>query len=130
MNGLNLGCEKYNLQPGDAFIGKCIQLFETICVRHGLMLVGKSFSGKSMVIKSLQKAMSSIKDHPDFKNVIITYINPKSITQDQLYGNLDKDTGEWSDGVLSIKIRDAAESSTPKNGLFSMAQSMLFGLRT
>jgi dynein heavy chain len=37
----------HNLQPKDEFITKCIQLYETICVRHGLMVVGKAFSGKS-----------------------------------------------------------------------------------
>ena len=39
-------------------------------------------------------------------------MNPKSITQNQLYGVFDMDTQEWSDGVLAIKIRDAAESES------------------
>ena len=48
-------------------------------VRHGLMVVGKSFSGKSKVIRTLQKAMSIIKDDPNFVNVLSYYINPKSV---------------------------------------------------
>jgi len=82
-------------------------------VRHGLMVVGKAFSGKSKVITTLQKAMSNIKDDPNFVNVLCYYINPKSILQEQLYGKYDFDSGEWTDGVLAIKIRDCAESETP-----------------
>lgn len=111
--GMMKACEQMNLQPKKEFLGKCIQLYETICVRHGLMVVGKSFAGKSCVIKVLQKAISSIKDHPDFNNVLTYFVNPKSITQNQLYGFSDPDSGEWSDGVLAIKIRDCAESETP-----------------
>jgi len=51
-------------------------------VRHGLMVVGKSFSGKSKVLSVLAKGMSHIKDDPKFVNVLSYYVNPKSITQD------------------------------------------------
>ena len=33
------------------FLNKCIQLFETTVVRHGLMLVGPAVSGKTKVRK-------------------------------------------------------------------------------
>jgi dynein heavy chain len=57
--------------------------------------------------------MSAIKNDPLYVNVLCYYINPKSILQDQLYGTFNLDTAEWTDGVLAIKIRDAAESETP-----------------
>jgi dynein heavy chain len=60
----------------------------------------------------LQDAFSSIKDNPNFINVLSYFINPKAVLQTQLYGVNDKDTGEWTDGVLAIKIRDCAESTT------------------
>jgi len=82
-------------------------------VRHGLMVVGDPYAGKSCVIRTLKEAMSNIKDNPDFVNVENHFVNPKSITQNQLYGVFDMDTQEWSDGVLAIKIRDCAESETP-----------------
>ena len=106
-------CKNQNLQPKKDFLKKCIELYETIMVRHGLMVVGGAFSGKSKVIKVLQEAFSTIKDNPLFVNVLCYYINPKSIQQTQLYGTLSIDTGEWSDGVLAIKVRDCAEALTP-----------------
>jgi len=72
-------CKDLNIQPKIEFIKKCIELYETIMVRHGLMVVGGAFSGKTMVIKTLQDAMSRITDNPDFVNVKTFFINPKSI---------------------------------------------------
>jgi dynein heavy chain len=51
-------CKQHNLQPKIEFLKKCIELYETIMVRHGLMVVGGAYSGKSKVIKVLQDAMS------------------------------------------------------------------------
>ena len=50
IKNLKESCLENNLQPGDKFISKCIQLFDTIMVRHGLMLVGEAFSGKTKVM--------------------------------------------------------------------------------
>jgi dynein heavy chain len=77
------------------------------------MVVGDPYAGKSSIINVLQSAMSMIKDDPKFVNVLTYYVNPKSITQNQLYGVFDPDSQEWSDGVLAIKIRDCAESESP-----------------
>ena len=72
-------------------------------VRHGLMVVGAAYCGKSKVIKTLQDAFTSI-NNEEFRAVETHYINPKSILQTQLYGLNDEDSGEWTDGVLAIKI--------------------------
>ncbi len=58
-------------------------------VRHGLMVVGRGFAGKSSIIKALQKAYKKIREEPYFEPVQIYYINPKSLIQSQLYGNFD-----------------------------------------
>jgi dynein heavy chain len=39
-------------------------------------------------------------------------MNPKSIKKSQLYGNLDENTNEWTDGVLAIIVRNCSESET------------------
>ena len=113
LENMTEACKKLNLQPKTDFIQKCIELYETITVRHGLMVVGGAFAGKSKIIKVLQDGMSAIKDNPEFVNVLTYFMNPKSILQSQLYGLLNPDSGEWTDGVLAIKIRDCAESLTP-----------------
>ena len=74
-------CKKVNLTPKGEFLNKCIQLYETIMVRHGLMVVGGAYSGKTKVIDVLKLAMSNIKDDPLFVNVQTTFINPKSVMQ-------------------------------------------------
>jgi len=40
------------------------------------------------------------------------YINPKSITQKQLYGNFNENTHEWSDGVIADIIRLFSNNKT------------------
>jgi dynein heavy chain len=77
------------------------------------MLVGKAFSGKSEVIKTLGRSISSLKDKdPIGEEVERYYINPKSITLGQLYGFNDLDSGEWTNGVLALTISACADSPT------------------
>ena len=42
-------CLKQNIEAVPGFVTKCIQLYETTVVRHGLMLVGPTGSGKTKV---------------------------------------------------------------------------------
>ena len=52
-------------------------------VRHGLMVVGGAFSGKSKVINILKRAIAAIDDDPKFAHGVETYfINPKSVLQE------------------------------------------------
>jgi dynein heavy chain len=55
---IQLGIEKAsklnNVILEENFRAKIIQLYETIRVRHGLMVVGEPFSGKSSIIKTLK----------------------------------------------------------------------------
>lgn len=53
-------CHSKNYQPEEGFLAKCIQLYDTVNVRHGLMVVGAAFSGKSKVMEVLASGMSSL----------------------------------------------------------------------
>ncbi|KAM7230116.1 hypothetical protein CapIbe_018833 [Capra ibex] len=109
-------CEKSNLKDVDGFLTKCIQLYETTVVRHGLMLVGPTGSGKSNCYRVLAAAMTSLKGQPSISGGVyepVNYyvLNPKSITMGQLYGEFDLLTHEWTDGIFSSLIRMGAISS-------------------
>ncbi|RUS78759.1 hypothetical protein EGW08_013475 [Elysia chlorotica] len=113
---LRKSCLKNGLKDVDGFIKKCIQLFETTVVRHGLMLVGPTCSGKTKCYEMLQKAQSALKGQPspamtDFQTTHTYVLNPKSITMGQLYGEFDLLTHEWTDGILSTLIRVGAAST-------------------
>ncbi len=53
-------CKQMNLQFTAYFNLKLIQLYEMIIVRHGLMLVGLSYSGKTCAIRVLQRALTDM----------------------------------------------------------------------
>uniref|UniRef100_A0A8B9NZW5 Dynein heavy chain hydrolytic ATP-binding dynein motor region domain-containing protein n=1 Tax=Apteryx owenii TaxID=8824 RepID=A0A8B9NZW5_APTOW len=110
---IHKSCIKQNLKDVDGFVTKCIQLYETTVVRHGLMLVGPTGSGKTKSYKVLADAMTSLKGQPaasggNYEAVNYFVLNPKSITMGQLYGEFDLLTHEWTDGILSSLIRQGA----------------------
>ncbi|KIY92017.1 Dynein heavy chain 7, axonemal, partial [Monoraphidium neglectum] len=85
------------------------QLYEMVVVRHGLMLVGDAMSGKSCALQCLAGALGDLKDSgvegPLYQRVAVRSINPKAVTMGQLYGEADKATQEWKDGVLAVTFR-------------------------
>ncbi|TMS18883.1 Dynein heavy chain 1, axonemal [Larimichthys crocea] len=112
-------CSKNNLKDVDGYISKCIQLYETTVVRHGLMLVGPSGSGKTKCYEVLGAAITALQGQPSvsgdvYEAVQIYVLNPKSITMGQLYGEYDLLTHEWTDGILSSLIRGGASSMDKK----------------
>ena len=94
-----------------AFKLKCLQLFDTFNVRFGVMLVGPTGGGKSTCFSVLQHAMTQLKKQgvPGFDEVKIKILNPKSISMGELYGEENKDTKEWTDGLASKIIRKFVE---------------------
>ncbi|KAG5895230.1 hypothetical protein JTB14_003447 [Gonioctena quinquepunctata] len=106
--------KKRNLQPTPWFIAKCMQIYEMILVRHGLMIVGRPMGGKTSAYQCLGEGLGSLANRREAKLVEnqVTYkiINPKAITMGQLYGMFDPASHEWSDGVLATTFREYANS--------------------
>lgn len=78
-----------------------VQLYETMLTRHTTMVVGPTGAGKSTVIDLYRQV----------DNVQVFYINPKSISVTELYGDMDANR-EWKDGLLSKTFRIANAKST------------------
>jgi dynein heavy chain len=81
-----------------------------ITVRHGLMVVGLPFAGKTGVINLLAAGMAELteKGVPGWFKTIKMTINPKSVTLAQLYGTFDEVSADWSDGILPVCYRQLA----------------------
>jgi dynein heavy chain, axonemal len=73
------------LEPTEVFLAKALQLYDTIQVRHGLMLVGPAGGGKTETYSILRNALSSLQGEGYYK-VSTHVLNPKSVTMGQLYG--------------------------------------------
>lgn len=108
-------CSKNNLQPEECFLIKIIQTFEMMIVRHGFMLVGDPFAGKSVTLQILAEALTLMgeKGIPGGCECTYKVLNPKAVTMGQLYGAFDPISYEWTDGIVATIFRDFASEDTP-----------------
>ncbi|XP_036372722.1 dynein heavy chain 9, axonemal [Megalops cyprinoides] len=110
----NLDFEKFvkqsvldlKLQAEDNFVLKVVQLEELLAVRHSVFVVGNAGTGKSQVMKSLNKTYQNMK-----RRAVWTDLNPKAVTNDELFGIINPATREWKDGLFSNIMRELANIS-------------------
>ena len=115
-NGVEVAPENmYYLETKPEYINKTIQLYEMVLVRHGVMVVGQTCSGKTATIHHLAKAMTLANNEGSdlFAKVQIHTINPKSVTSKQLYGLFDENTHEFVEGILAVTFRKCAKDTSP-----------------
>ncbi|XP_065670290.1 dynein axonemal heavy chain 12 isoform X3 [Hydra vulgaris] len=112
---------KRNIQATSFFKEKVIQTYEMMIVRHGFMLVGEPFSSKTSILYVLADALTLLCEN-GFPENKVSYrtINPKSITMGQLFGQIDRVSHEWTDGVCANTFREYAtdQSDTRKWVIF------------
>jgi dynein heavy chain len=73
------------------------------------MVVGPTGAGKSVIIDTLAAAQKSFWN----ATTVIYTINPKMITLNELYGVLDPDSRDWTDGLLSKIFKDMNQDLAP-----------------
>ncbi len=103
-NNIREICLQRNLQATDFFIEKITQMYEMMIVRHGFMLVGDPFGGKTKVLEVLCGTLSLMnqKKLGDENKVQYKIINPKAMPMGQLYGQFDPVSHEVNFYILII----------------------------
>ena len=91
------------LQAEESFCLKVVQLEELLNVRHSVFVIGNAGTGKSQILKSLNRTYYNMKQKP-----VLVDLNPKSVTNDELFGVINPATREWKDGLFSCIMRDMA----------------------
>eukprot|EP00002_Diphylleia_rotans_P017763 TRINITY_DN3442_c0_g1_i2.p1 TRINITY_DN3442_c0_g1~~TRINITY_DN3442_c0_g1_i2.p1 ORF type:complete len:3137 (-),score=716.67 TRINITY_DN3442_c0_g1_i2:70-9480(-) len=91
--------QDYQLLPEQ--VDKVIQLYETMLTRHTTMIVGPTGGGKTVVLETLSKAQTRLGLHTK-----LHVLNPKAQSVSELYGVLDPNTRDWTDGLLSNIFRE------------------------
>ncbi|XP_068004360.1 cytoplasmic dynein 2 heavy chain 1 [Melanerpes formicivorus] len=92
--------EEANLEIISSQIKKALELYEQLCQRMGVVIVGPSGGGKSTLWRMLKAALGKT------GKVVKQYtMNPKAMPRHRFLGHIDMDTREWSDGVLTNSAR-------------------------
>ncbi|XP_056004113.1 dynein axonemal heavy chain 6-like isoform X1 [Ostrea edulis] len=107
---------KNKLQTVQTQVKKIIQFYETMEVRHGVMLVGPTGGGKTTVYNVLKEALTNLhaagETNPFYQPCHTHVLNPKSITMEELYGGINKLTLEWSDGLMAMTVRSCVQDTS------------------
>lgn len=92
--------------PYDLWVAKALQLYQIQNIHHGVMMVGSSGSGKSSAWKVLLDALQKIEGVEGVCHII----DPKVMSKEALYGNLDPTTREWTDGLFTGILRKIVDN--------------------
>jgi dynein heavy chain 1, cytosolic len=99
-------CRERLLVPTEELVTKILQLYLIQRIHHGVMLVGPAGSGKTNMWEVLLEAMSRVEQCECMSYVI----DPKALDKDELYGQLDPNTREWTDGVFTAILRKIVDN--------------------
>lgn len=101
-----------NLEVVGTLVTKIQQLYQTIQVRQGAMLVGGTATGKTTAFKILAQILPKL--NTKIESVKFYIINPKSMEMAYLWGEYNKNNSEWAEGLIayiSRKITSEESSS-------------------
>ncbi|CAB3978327.1 cytoplasmic dynein 2 heavy chain 1-like [Paramuricea clavata] len=103
-DAVRASAQELNLVVMPTQIKKTLELYEQLRQRMGVVVVGPSGSGKTILWKLLRTALGKL------DQVVKQYtMNPKAMPRTQLLGQIDMDTREWTDGVLTYAARQVVK---------------------
>ncbi|CAF1051829.1 unnamed protein product, partial [Rotaria magnacalcarata] len=108
---LHLQAEEASPTVQNNFVLKVVQLKEIFDVRHSVFIIGNAGTGKTQIWKTLFKTYHNMKRRPHAID-----LDPKAVTNDELFGYMHRQTHEWKEGLFSTIMRDLANmtSDSPK----------------
>lgn len=102
------------------YYDQVIQLYETMLVRHGVMLVGPTGGGKTTVYSILADTLETLQgtehkaNNPFYQHVRTYILNPKSVTMGELYGEVLQTRELITQQFFSLLSLHSLLSSTPQ----------------
>ncbi|KAJ9437970.1 Dynein-1-beta heavy chain [Diplonema papillatum] len=93
---------------------KVMHLYDTMNTRHGVMVVGETGSGKTVVWQTMASAFKRLKEQgkEGWEPVKVYIINPKAVLMDELYGSYNLASREWKDGIASSIMKTICAQDT------------------
>lgn len=111
-NGLLQTAIEMGLQSTNTMISKILNIYESLLLRHGFILLGDTFTGKTCALKLLAKTLNKLSlTNTNYNITDYEFINSKSITMNKLFGSFVNQTDEWLDGIISKTFRKFSEES-------------------
>jgi len=107
LDAIKTVCVEDMLEFESQWVEKILQLKQVLDMRHGVMMVGEPGTGKSTSWRTLLKALHRV----DGIKGDYYIIDPKTIKKDKLYGSLDPNTLEWTDGIFTKILRKIVDNA-------------------
>ncbi|XP_022829187.1 cytoplasmic dynein 2 heavy chain 1 [Spodoptera litura] len=95
-SALEMSVNNLKLVHNKQQIQKCVELYEQMQQRMGVVIVGPPGSGKTTIRQLLKSALAL-----QGKSVVEYIICPKAMSREWLLGHIEHDTRQWTDGVIS-----------------------------
>lgn len=106
INSIRSYAEKSKFDATQPWIEKVLQMFRFQEMHSGIMLVGKSGSGKTSVYRTFLKALQET----DGRENVVHCLDAKVLSKSSLYGSMDTTTREWTDGLFTKTLRKISEN--------------------
>ncbi|CAK9300073.1 unnamed protein product [Gordionus sp. m RMFG-2023] len=95
----------------DYMITKCIETYQQLSNRSGILIIGPPKSGKTLIVNYLQKALKSINNNENRKDLEkeeqdFPIIYPNCLNLKQIFGNMDFENNKWTDGLFTFYVRN------------------------